>query len=567
MELSKKRGIQQIVIALAELGLKEAVICPGSRNAPLAISFNRHPAFHCISIRDERSAAFFAMGMSIELNRPVAIVCTSGSAALNFAPAISEAYYQKIPLIVITADRPKEWTNQGDGQTINQSGLYKNFILSSFDLKGDAEIKSDLWFNQRCVCEGWNKATMADRGPVHFNIPMHEPLYQTAGEIADNPRVFTGIELEKKLSANALQQLHREFNASKKVMILAGQCLPDLALQNEIARMAEMENVIVLTESTSNIHAPHFVENIDRCITTLNQKDSIELAPDLLITVGGAIISKRIKNILRIYRPKFHWNINEFNSYSDTYQSLTRLIPLNVVDFFKQFNKDIKAPSSDYREKWINKSKEIFSIHQKFFKECVFSDLYVFHKIYKELPNNIHVHIANSSPIRYAQLFNNTYIASCWSNRGTSGIDGCTSTAMGAARASPEKNFLLITGDVAFYYDINGLWNDASILNLKIIVINNGGGGIFRIISGPEKVDEMERFFETSMQSEAKKIAEHFHWNYLSAKDPETLEISLKKFFALDTQRCILEVFTGAEKSPEVLEKYWKFLKENSHHE
>lgn len=563
MELSDKKGIQHIVTCFAKLGLKEVVICPGSRSAPLVISFNRHPSFRCTSIRDERSAAFFALGKSVELNEPVAILCTSGSAALNFAPAISEAFYQRIPLIVLTADRPKEWTGQGDGQTINQTDLYRNFIRKSFDISGDAGTLSQQWHNERCLSEGWNIATVSDRGPVHFNIPLNEPLYgfEQANEV--EIKIFTEEKTEKILSDRTLDILSREFQKCQKVMVVAGQNLPDDRFQRELLTFAKYENVIVLTESTSNVHDDLFVENIDRCITGMGEEASKAFMPELLITVGGAVVSKRIKALLRKYRPKYHWNIDPFDSSMDTYQSLTRAIPMQPTSFFLQFNNRLKPVTSQFRKIWLDRKEEINRLHVEFCERCAYSDLLFFHRFYQSVPEQTYLHLANSSPVRYAQLFDNSKIAGSWSNRGTSGIDGCTSTAIGAATASPNKSFVLITGDVAFYYDINGLWNDEVINNLKIILINNGGGGIFRIISGPDKVDELEKYFETAMQSKAENIAAHFRWQYLSANDDFTLQNALTRFFDPNSKKVILEVFTDAENNAVVLDEYWKYLKEN----
>mgnify|MGYP000974633318 FL=1 len=175
MILSNKKGVKHIVLALAELGVKEVIICPGSRNAPLVISFNRHPNFNCTSIRDERSAGFFALGKAIESKQPVALVCTSGSAVLNFAPAIVEAFYQRIPLVIITADRPIEWVDQGDGQTIKQHEIYNNYIRKSYTLDGDSADAQKIWHIERSISEGISIATSTNKGPVHFNISLSEP--------------------------------------------------------------------------------------------------------------------------------------------------------------------------------------------------------------------------------------------------------------------------------------------------------------------------------------------------------------------------------------------------------
>ncbi len=561
MKLSSKKSIQRIIFSLARLGLKEVVICPGSRNAPLTISFNRHPAFHCTSIRDERSAAFFALGKAIELKQPVAVLCTSGSAALNFAPAISEAYYQRIPLIVITADRPKEWTDQGDGQTINQTKLFNNFIRGQYDLKGDAYTDGEFWYNDRCLSEGFVVATVSDPGPVHFNIPLSEPLYSTEETVEPSLRIFNAVVTDRTVPANKLSKLAEEFNSSKKVMILAGQGEWDSSVLPVLDQLATFRKVIVLTESTSNLHQPDFIENIDLCITHFNQEEEKIFSPDLLITIGGAIISKRIKALLRRHKPASHWNIHPFDSYMDTYQSLTTSIAVEPDKFFQQLIPLLQDQSSDYKDQWLGLRDRIFALRKSFMTDCDYSDLKVFNQVLHAIPTETILHLSNSSPIRYAQLFNTENMA--WCNRGTSGIDGCTSTAMGAASASPEKQFLLITGDVAFQYDINGLWNDSDINNLNIIVINNSGGGIFRIISGPDQVEEMEQFFETSMKTNVENLARQFNWRYLSAQDDDSLQSSLNSMFNNKMSRTVLEIFTNAEKNPEVLESFWKYIKVN----
>lgn len=560
MILSNKNGIQNIVLTLHQLGLREVVICPGSRNAPLVISFNRHPDFNCTSIRDERSAGFFALGKALATKQPVALLCTSGSAALNFAPAIVEAFYQRVPLIVITADRPKEWVNQGDGQTINQENIYNNYINASYELKGDSYSPTDIWMNERSICEGYNIATVSNKGPIHFNVPIKEPLYGVSKVTIPTPKVFIEETIEQSITRETLIQLSEAFNSCKKVMILVGQMPLNSALQEVLSDIAALENVVVLTESTSNLHHPLFVENIDRCITGLSATDMTTYLPDLLITIGGEIISKRIKKQLRNCRPKLHWNIHPYNSYMDTYQSLTSAIPMKPHVFLNQLFPVLKSQEADYSKKWQELNRRKKSLHDTFCQQSEYSDFNVFRDIYKYLPQSAHLHISNSSPIRYAQLFDNKKVEDSWCNRGTSGIDGSTSTAMGAAASAPEKQHFFITGDVAFHYDINALWNDIYIENLNIIVINNSGGGIFRIIEGPNKIEERSKFLETSMNNNIKHLATHFKWNYLSAHNDTELAEQLKLFFDSKSKRTILEIFTDADKNPVVLNKYWEFL-------
>lgn len=561
MILSNKKGVQHIVFALANLGLKEVVIAPGSRNSPLTISFNRHGGFNCTSIRDERSAAFFALGKTIELQEPVAILCTSGSAALNFAPAIVEAFYQRLPLIVLTADRPPEWINQGDGQTINQTNIYNNYIRKSFDINGDAKSSSELWQIEKCLSEAWAIATQLDKGPVHLNIPMNEPLYETEDVEIISPKIFLNEPVDVNIDSSTLKKIGNYFSSTDKVMILVGQQLKHEKLEQLLIQLAHFKNVVVLTESTSNCHHQLFVENIDRCITNLKPDEAEKLMPDLLLTIGGAVVSKRIKSLLRKYKPKQHWNIDTYDSLMDTYQSLTKSIAMSAQSFFQQIIPFIQANQhSSYNSNWQTLQTKKETLHYEFCNDVAFSDFKVFKNILEKIPDTISLHVGNSSPIRYVQLFDNSKIFETWSNRGTSGIDGCTSTVMGAASANSKKQFLLITGDVSFQYDINAFWNNLEIENVNVILINNGGGGIFRIIDGPNTIEERSVFLETSMTYSAEHIAAHFKWNYLSANDEQSLNEKLNLLFERTTKRTILEVFTNADLNPEILKKYWNFL-------
>jgi len=562
MELTNKEGVRLIVNALAELGLRHVVICPGSRNAPFVISFNRHAAFKCYSIRDERSAGFFALGLAKETHLPVAILCTSGSATVNFAPAITEAYYQRIPLVVLTTDRPEIWVDQGDGQTIRQQGIYNNYIRKSYVLKGDAEKADEFWYNTRCLSEGFAIATLSDPGPIHYNIPLHEPLYNMVEALDKKNRIFYQKPIISQLSQENAETMASALSLSKKVMILVGQFSDQDGLLDLLIGINAHPQVVVLTETLSNMYHASFIGCIDRCITGLTDEEIGGLMPDILITIGDAVVSKRIKSALRKFKPIEHWNIHPFDSRTDTYQSLTQAVPLNPAVFFQQINHHVTSNHSGYQGKWKGLDERRRNRHQWFANRCEYSDLYVFGRIFSALKEGSSLHIANSSPVRYAQLFDNSYRVKMHCNRGTSGIEGCTSTAMGSAAASVDKSFIHITGDVAFHYDVNGLWNDNFEGRLKIIVINNGGGGIFRIIEGPNKVQERREFIEAAMATNAEKIAEHFQWKYIRAVDAESLGEALDRFLKEDVEKTILEICTHPDENPLILEQYWKYLNE-----
>lgn len=563
MELSDKKSIQQLVLSMAALGLRHVVISPGSRNAPLIISFHQQPEIHCISVRDERSAGFFALGKALELDEPVALLCTSGSAALNYAPAISEAYYQRIPLIVITADRPFEWTDQGDGQTIRQTAVYHQYIRKSYRLEGDTEKEDTLWYNRRCISEGFIIATKADPGPVHFNVHLGEPLYRSDEADLAMLRVFTSPTVETRLDKEEIKRLQSDFYRSEKVMILVGQRRPAPRLSTLLAKLAAYKNTIILCESTSNIKHPDFIENIDRCIVSMDTEELPDFMPDLLITIGGAVVSKKIKALLRKYPPAQHWNVHPHDACMDTYKALTRAIPLKADVFFKQLmEKFPAAPQSEYKNRWRNRAKLLEERHQQFIKTTSFSDFLVFSQIFSKIPQRTNLHLANSTPIRYGQLYKNrARVTHC--NRGVSGIDGCTSTAMGAASCRPDQKYVLVTGDVGFFYDRNAFWNENIPKNINIIVINNSGGSIFRIIEGPSQTKELEEYFETKHHYSAKELVEFYEWGYLYANDERSLTVALDDFFKPETRKTVLEVFTPNEWNAQLLASYFNYLKLN----
>ena len=354
MKLSNKKSVQQIVLTLSKLGLKQVVISPGSRNAPLIISFNRYPEINCTLIRDERSAAFFALGKALELNEPVAIVCTSGSAVLNYAPAIVEAYYLRVPLIVITADRPEIWIGQGDGQTIDQKNIYSNYIRKSYLLDGDTEDENILLQQIKSLAEGYFIATEKDKGPVHFNVSFNEPLFGIADAQPFQFPQFPELKTERNISDNEIEKLQNSFATSKKVMVIVGQNAPDKVLNDLLVQLSQFNNTIVLSESTANIHHPNFIENIDRCITPMKEEELKDFIPDILITFGSAIVSKRIKAALRKYKPNQHWNVHPYDAEMNTYQSLTHAISLDADTFLENFLTNLNVETkSDYKSKWI----------------------------------------------------------------------------------------------------------------------------------------------------------------------------------------------------------------------
>lgn len=446
---SDKKNIQILIETLAQKGVKDIVLCPGSRNAPLSLTFFNHPSFTTIVIPDERSAAYFAVGIAQQTKTPVVICCTSGTAVLNFAPAIAEAYYQEIPLLVITADRPEMWIDQQDGQTIRQKNVFSNYINSSHEIIGDETGNESEIQTQRTAEIAFHESLFPKKGTVHINVPLDEPLYRRSDEkceiiLKEIPKEIPAIE-EKLIST-----LSQKWNESKKKMIIAGLNDPNDQLNSLLSKMAEDESVIVLTETSSNLKNEKFISCIDRTLSAINETNVDSFSPELLLTFGGPVISKKIKALLRKHRPKEHWNIDPAGLGTNTYQCLTRSIKTSPVSFFESFVLKTEKQNSTYFSVWKSADKKTEKLHKEYLSSSPYCDLTVFEKIVASIPQNSVLQMGNSTPVRYVQLFNETKNNFYYSNRGTSGIDGCVSTAAGFAYSSNET-VTIISGDIGFF--------------------------------------------------------------------------------------------------------------------
>lgn len=555
---SNKANVQDLISILVQKGLQHVVISPGSRNAPISYSFYHHPEVKTYSIPDERVAAYFALGMSQYLQAPVAVVCTSGTAAYNYGPAVAEAFFQKTPLIVLSADRPEEWIGQGEGQSIFQEQLFGKHVRYFAQLKEDSNAQS-RWYNQRRINEAWEACTHRTQGPVHLNIPLNEPLYDYATE-EERPKtpLKSTLEMQHTLSEKTWQWISSSMAACPKVMILITQNA-ELVHPEHLDKVANMDNVLVLTESTSNASSVHAISCIDRLLESLGADEDAALVPELLITIGHNIISKKIKALLRKQSLR-HWHVDESDRFLDTFRQLEHTIPVLGSDFLAEMAQRIDAPcKSAYHRHWLSKEEHIRARHQEVVRSLPFSDMSAFDSILDRIPSDSDLQMGNSSVVRYIQLYSSRRDLRYYGNRGTSGIDGCTSTAIGFALLN-ERTTTLISGDVAFFYDHNAFWHDHLPKNLKVIVINNGGGGIFRIIPGPNTSGALDACFETPHQRSAKSTAEDFGLDYLSAQNEEELKTALERLYSKE-DCAILEVFTPRTENEGVLKDYFKQLK------
>ena len=553
--------VQLIVDQLLAYDIRKVVVSPGSRNAPFSIAFDEHPEIETFVVHDERSAGFIALGMAQELGETVVLCCTSGSACLNYYPAISEAYYRSIPLLVLTADRPAAWINHGDGQTIVQRDVFKNHILGSLELDEDLFNNQSIEKHQQELADLLQITQSNWKGPVHLNVGLNEPLYQTVEKTTNYGFRSLVPSLPKCIAEGEMSEIISEFN-EHKTLVLCGQMESNPRLQQELMKFASFPNVVVLVENTSNIQHERFIHCIDRTLNGFDQND-VSFEPEILVTVGGAVVSKRIKAYLRKANILKHYKLGAEFPEMDTYRCLTKSFPVSADDFFAQVNEhELQANKHNFNGKW--KRVDILAKDRALDFVSEFpnlTDLQVFQTIQDLLPEDSILHLANSSVVRYAQLFDPIPGVRYESNRGTSGIDGSTSTALGAAIVNPSKQHVLISGDISFLYDSNALWYEPFPRNFKMIVIQNYGGGIFKIIPGPADSKQRERYFEAKQAKSPASIAQAFGLQTKTLSSLEELTEYLPLFFDPSCETQVLEVQTDDVNNAIDLDRYFEFLR------
>ena len=612
---STLQAVHNIPEICAQLGITDVVLSPGSRCAPLTIAFARHPAITVRTVPDERAAAFIGLGLAQAQRRAVALVCTSGTAGLNYAPAVAEAFFQQIPLVVFTADRPPEWIDQLDGQTIRQTDLYGRHAKGSFTFPTDTSHPDAQWHAARIVGEAINLAGQFPAGPVQVNVPLREPFYPKPGEeLAFGPvRVTRELPGRPQLPAATLQELRETLRDTARVLVVSGQHPADVALQLALRGFATAWQVPVVGDLIANLHQPtaaslnqhpRFIGRQDVFLAVPEPGLKEALRPELLITFGQSLISKALKLYLRQHRPTRHWHVQAAGPVADTFQSLTQVIRMEPADFFAALASrneeptDLSdAPSSPaptepgrnvlpadatrvaprprltwpapaeadtataaYLRPWLAAENWATGLLADFMQRPnqPFNEFTTIFRTLQQLPDGVALHLANSMAVRYANILGLPagHGADVFANRGTSGIDGCTSTAVGAALAQPGRPVVLITGDVAFFYDRNAFWHNYPLPNLRVVLLNNHAGGIFRIIDGPRQQPELEEYFETRQPLTAENTARDFGLRYFPISTFAELDAALPVFLTAEGGAALLEVFTDSETNAGFFEQY-----------
>jgi 2-succinyl-5-enolpyruvyl-6-hydroxy-3-cyclohexene-1-carboxylate synthase len=569
----------QPIYDIAELchrkGLKHTVLCPGSRCAPLTLAFTRHPGIETRTFADERSAAFIALGMAQQTQMPTTLICTSGTAAYNFSPAIAEAFFNQIPLVVFTADRPAEWIAQHDGQTIYQRYIFGKHVKKSFELPQEYEHADSQWAINRIVNEAINLSLQEPQGPVHINAPFREPLYPKQDEItgySDSVRVIHEGNSNFILSEGAKQTLTEQLHKFNHILVVAGQHDTDHFLIRNLEQFTDSHHVPLVGDVISNLHSsPRNISHADLFLGQASNDVKKSLQPDLLITFGKSVISKNLKIFLRKAAPKEHWHIQPSGNVTDPFQSVTEIFRANPSSFFlfasgiKREDQFVNQKQTNFRDLWeIEERKAVRSVDE-FFPQSDLGELELVREVIKALPLNANLHLANSMSVRYANfigLSEKQKDITVFANRGTSGIDGCTSTVVGHCLASEKPN-ILITGDIAFFYDRNAFWHNYNLPNLRVVLLNNHGGVIFKMIDGPASLPESDEYFVTKQRLNATYICQEFGMDHLRLDNRRKLKNALKDFFDFDGRTKILELESDIALNKTIFEQLKQKIRKN----
>lgn len=545
-------------LALAAFGVESVVTSPGSRNAPLLMAVSRHGGLRTLSVVDERSAAFISLGIAEISQRPVALVCTSGTALLNYAPAVCEAYHKHLPLIVISADRPEEWIDQADSQTMRQPGALSNFVKLSVDMMAEPADEEQKWLYTRRLNEVLECALSGCPGPVHINIRISEPLTVQAEYSNEQFHRIAVITPPEKVSTTTARALANEAR-QKNILIVAGFGAPDATLNKAISTLGRLPNVVVLAESLSNLHSDDVLHVSDNIFSGISTEKSAGFVSDLLISFGGAMVSAPLKRFLRQADIAEHWHVGNERNLIDTFRHLSTAIQIPPSNFFPRFagalnflNKNC-AGISQFKKNWIDIANRRSDALRQRLHSAPWNIATAISQIIEAAPiSGMNLQLSNGLAVRVASMscLDKFHRVDC--NRGVSGIDGSTSTAVGASLAYKGGDTLLITGDMSFQYDLGALASNYLTSKLRVVLLNNGGGGIFKYIQTTRSLPEVDSLFRCRLNVDAKAIAKAFGLEYYHADSYESLQDSVSAFFAAPGPS-ILEIATDAGTDAAVL--------------
>lgn len=537
--------------ALTAYGIRHVVISPGSRNTPLLMAVARTPELEVHAVVDERSAAFIALGMARATGKPTALICTSGSAMLNYGPALAEAYYSGVPLIAVTADRPAAWIDQADSQTMWQPGALPAVTKGSFSLDGEAADEESRWHTCRMLNDALTLATSAPAGPVQINVALSQPLgaEAVAPEEERFPKITTE-RIEQGLHNEQARRIARTL-CNRRVLVVAGFLPPSDRLSDAMQTLASIPNVEVLAEGLANIHARNVTEAFD-CFIPDYDRDrltGLDICPDILITLGGPLVSAKLKTLLRKLPIKEHWHVGPETYAVDTFRHLTTRFEMLPTEFFPKVANALEhltrtgmnSLCADYHtRRWSAYRRGLI------IPSADWNALTAIGTILNITPISWNLQLSNGMSVRCAMQYPLSRFHRVDSNRGISGIDGSISTAVGAASVSSAPT-LLITGDMSMQYDIGALTSTLLRPRLVIAVINNGGGGIFSYVGSTASLPERRELLQCELRLPLRQIAETWGLRYFHAESHAELAEATKEAVAEAERPVLIEIVTDPE--------------------
>lgn len=582
---SAKSVVSALLDVIEAHGVEDIVCSPGSRNAPLLMAARARTDIRKHVVIDERVASFMALGIASTSQKPVALICTSGTALLNYAPAVAEAFYRGLPLIVISADRPKEWIDQDDSQTIRQFDALRNIVKASYDLSDREQYDYNNWYDNRIANDAMLTALAPKRGPVHINVRLSPPLDQLIEYKRNHQhaiRIISRLPEYQMPDKDIIKELAVRL-IGKKIMITVGFALPDDRLNKALVKFRSHPNVTVMAETISNTHLPVTDYSVDSTLCDLKDSKRRQMAPDIVISVGGALISRMLKEYLRECAETSdmqHWSVGPNHTTVDCFQALTLRIEADPGRFLSKLSAELAhqrrlleeshmkgmgdgeilmlKKAEEYNEKFFRLKELAGQRVFRFASEIPWSELVAFIDIFNNIPQEYNLFLSNGTVVRYAQLIPYQLPHASYCNRGASGIEGSVATALGGELSSGAPT-LLITGDMSLAHDIAGIAEASRIdSKIKIIVINNAGGGIFRFVKSTSALPGREEYLCADPRLDHKTLAEAFGFLYSQCDSLETLRMELESFFnpaSIDSRK-ILEVRVPSDKSTLYLRQF-----------
>ena len=559
---SNKENVNILTSLLLEYGVSDAVVCPGSRNAPIVHNLSVCEAIRCRPVTDERSAAFYALGLAIATRRPTVVCVTSGSALLNVMPAVAEAAYQHVPLVVISADRPQQWIDQLDGQTIPQSDALGRFVRKAVQLP-EPHNDEERWLCRRLVNEAMHLATCRQGAPVHINVPISEPLFEFDTE--QLPQLSRFNNIKRAAIKDASMDMPDAFHDATRPMIVIGQLAHGTVSHETIRSLSE--KYVVMSEPLSNpsymtIHFDEAIRYIVSDNSSINDDEDDKTAyyPDYVIYVGDTLVSKPARRFLRNAKAPSCLITPDAADIHDPLMTLTDIVECDTDSINALLASLCEAADTDERCRFYDRWQsflDAYAAHADAYapEYSQMATVKYFEEQLADLDIDICVHYANSSAVRLACIYAQHYV---WCNRGVNGIEGSLSTAAGFSLATNDMTVCVI-GDLSFFYDQNALWNSNLRGNLRIILLNNRGGGIFRQLPGLSDSPAADDLVMASHENTAQGICTQNDIGYLSAKNMDEMQIGIVTLLTRESERpMLLEVFTDSNDDVKALEKYFK---------